>query len=256
MAIRAPAARPPAMPVLSHYLWFDGQQSRCRFTLLRGVSAEQAAPPAVGADSRVVHALLRIGDATIMMVAWPGAWERGPSGGNARVSMALCEWLRRGLLGRSRVRLRSHAAGGYFPGRSLRKGEGPVRPRLASGHVEMGAGAGRSGTVEKKVAGDALNAGRKTWFVYMVRCADGTLYTGITKDIQRRLAEHNGDDRLGARYTRGRRPVQLCYLEGADSRSEAARREAGIKRLSRPQKDRLLADTAAKFDGVSPIPFE
>lgn len=70
----------------------------------------------------------------------------------------------------------------------------------------------------------------------MLRCADGSLYTGITTDVHRRVAEHNGDARLGARYTRARRPVQLVYAEGAADRAEASRREAAIKRLDRARK--------------------
>lgn len=78
--------------------------------------------------------------------------------------------------------------------------------------------------------------GGRIWFVYVLRCADGSLYTGITTDITRRLAEHNGDGGLGARYTRNRRPVTLAYFEPADSRSHASRREAAIKRLDRAGK--------------------
>lgn len=74
------------------------------------------------------------------------------------------------------------------------------------------------------------------WCVYVLRCADGSLYTGITTDIVRRIAEHNGDGALGARYTRTRRPVQLVHAEGAGSRAEATRREAAIKRLDRARK--------------------
>lgn len=74
------------------------------------------------------------------------------------------------------------------------------------------------------------------WFLYMVRCADDTLYTGITTDLARRLGEHNGDGRLGARYTRSRRPVVLVYSEPAASRAAAASREAAIKKLTRRQK--------------------
>lgn len=74
------------------------------------------------------------------------------------------------------------------------------------------------------------------WFVYMLRCADGSLYTGITTDIERRLAEHNGEGALGARYTRPRRPVTLAYTEAADDRASASRREAAIKRLTRHHK--------------------
>ena len=78
--------------------------------------------------------------------------------------------------------------------------------------------------------------GRAAWFVYMLRCADGTLYTGITTDVDRRVAEHNGDSGLGARYTRSRRPVTLAHVEPARDRAEAARREAAIKRLDRARK--------------------
>lgn len=78
------------------------------------------------------------------------------------------------------------------------------------------------------------------WFVYILRCADASLYTGITNDLQRRLAAHNSDDRVGARYTRTRRPVALVWQEEHASRSEALRREAAIKRLSRAKKMHLL----------------
>ena len=79
-------------------------------------------------------------------------------------------------------------------------------------------------------------AGLAAWFVYMLRCADDTLYTGITTNIPRRLAEHDGEGRLGARYTRSRRPVTLVYSEPADNRAAASRREAAIKRLDRARK--------------------
>jgi len=79
------------------------------------------------------------------------------------------------------------------------------------------------------------------WCVYMLRCADGTLYTGITTDVARRVAEHNGDGGPGARYTRSRRPVELVHVEAAANRAEAARREAAIKRLDRSRKLALCA---------------
>lgn len=82
------------------------------------------------------------------------------------------------------------------------------------------------------------------WWVYLLRCADGSLYTGITTDLARRLAEHNGEGGGGARYTRSRRPVQLAYAEAAASRAEAARREAAIKRLDRARKLALCAAAA------------
>ena len=74
------------------------------------------------------------------------------------------------------------------------------------------------------------------WYVYMLACADGTLYTGITTDPARRVAEHNGEGGQGARYTRSRRPVALAHVESATDRAAASRREAAIKRLSRARK--------------------
>lgn len=70
----------------------------------------------------------------------------------------------------------------------------------------------------------------------MLQCADGSLYTGITTDLIRRVAEHNGEGDAGARYTRSRRPVKLVYQETVVSRADASRREAAIKRLSRVHK--------------------
>ena len=78
------------------------------------------------------------------------------------------------------------------------------------------------------------------WWVYIVRCADGSLYTGIATDAGRRVAEHNRSDRLAAKYTRGRRPVVLVYAERCASRMEAARREYAIKRLGRRDKLALI----------------
>ncbi len=78
----------------------------------------------------------------------------------------------------------------------------------------------------------------KPWVVYILRCADDTLYTGITNDLDRRLAAHA--EGRGARYTRGRLPVELRYLEPAASRSAATRREAEIKRLPRQGKLALV----------------
>lgn len=79
----------------------------------------------------------------------------------------------------------------------------------------------------------------KTWFVYILRCGDGTLYTGITDDLDRRLAKHRAGE--GAKYTRGRGPLELCYREEAASHSEALRREYAIKQLTRAQKLALIA---------------
>ncbi len=79
------------------------------------------------------------------------------------------------------------------------------------------------------------------WHVYLLLCADGTLYTGVTTDCQRRLKEHNESNRLGAKYTRCRRPVALVWHEPARNRSEACQREYAIKRLTRAEKLALIS---------------
>jgi putative endonuclease len=80
------------------------------------------------------------------------------------------------------------------------------------------------------------------WFVYMARCADGSLYTGITTGPARRIAEHNHSDRLGARYTRSRRPVSLAWCERCDSRADAGRREHYIRNLDKGSKEALVRE--------------
>ncbi len=77
------------------------------------------------------------------------------------------------------------------------------------------------------------------WYVYMVECADRTLYTGIAKDVERRVLEHN-EGKSAARYTRARRPVSLVYVETVTSRANACRREAQLKKLPRREKLRLV----------------
>jgi len=72
------------------------------------------------------------------------------------------------------------------------------------------------------------------WFVYVVRCRDGTLYTGISRDVDARLAKHNLGK--GARYTRGRGPVSLLHSERKSSQAAALRREIAIKALPRSEK--------------------
>jgi len=76
------------------------------------------------------------------------------------------------------------------------------------------------------------------WFVYILRCRDGSLYTGITTDLPRRCRQHNAG--TASRYTRSRRPVRLLYQEPAASRSQALKREIAVKALTRPQKERLI----------------
>lgn len=78
----------------------------------------------------------------------------------------------------------------------------------------------------------------KKWYVYILRCADGTLYTGSTDDVARRLAVHNSGK--GAKYTRSRRPLELVYTEELDSYSAALKREYAIKQLSRQEKLNLI----------------
>lgn len=78
------------------------------------------------------------------------------------------------------------------------------------------------------------------WHIYILRCADATLYTGIARDLQKRLRQHNGDAVGGPRYTRGRRPVRLVWSDVAPDRSTAQKREAAIKKLSRPEKLLLI----------------
>lgn len=92
------------------------------------------------------------------------------------------------------------------------------------------------------------------WYVYIVRCADGSLYTGIARDVQRRLNQHNGAGRGGARYTRARRPVQLVYQEDAAGRVQAARREWQIKRLSRREKETLVRDWSERGAAAARLP--
>ncbi len=77
-----------------------------------------------------------------------------------------------------------------------------------------------------------------SWYVYILRCGDGTLYTGITDDIPRRLAAHRSGK--GAKYTRGRGPLKLAYAEEVPDKSAALRREAAIKKLSRAEKEKLI----------------
>lgn len=79
----------------------------------------------------------------------------------------------------------------------------------------------------------------ETWYVYIARCADGSLYTGIARNVVERLAKH--DAGKGARYTRGRGPLTLCAVRRCASQSAALRLELQVKRLDRAQKE-LLTD--------------
>ena len=77
------------------------------------------------------------------------------------------------------------------------------------------------------------------WFVYLLRCRDDTLYCGITPDLGKRLEQHRSGK--GAKYTRGRGPLELVYQEEVASHSEALKRELAIKRLSRQEKLQLIS---------------
>jgi len=79
----------------------------------------------------------------------------------------------------------------------------------------------------------------KRFFVYMLQCKDDTFYIGYTTDLERRVEEHNTSPK-GAKYTRGRRPVKLAYHVACDTRSDAMKKEAQLKRLSRLQKEMLV----------------
>ena len=78
----------------------------------------------------------------------------------------------------------------------------------------------------------------KTWSVYILRCADGTLYTGVTTDVAKRLKVHQSGK--GAKYTRGRGPLELVYREGCPDKGAALKRELAIKALSRDEKLKLI----------------
>lgn len=79
---------------------------------------------------------------------------------------------------------------------------------------------------------------RNDWHCYLLQCADNTFYTGITNNLEKRIAAHNHG--TASKYTRGRLPVQLVYSEIHDNRSRASQREAQIKRLSRARKIQLI----------------
>lgn len=104
--------------------------------------------------------------------------------------------------------------------------------------------------------GDALHCGQpaatqfptmsdRIWYLYLVRCADGQLYTGISTDVQRRLQQHAND--RGARRLRGRAPLQLAYSQAIGDRSQALRMEHRVKRMRRDQKEALI-------EGRLPLP--
>jgi len=81
----------------------------------------------------------------------------------------------------------------------------------------------------------------QSWWVYLLRCNDNSLYAGVTTDIHRRINEHN-NSKLGAKYTRARRPVRIAYLEKADNKSNACKREYQIRHLNKLKKEQLVSN--------------
>ena len=78
----------------------------------------------------------------------------------------------------------------------------------------------------------------KKWFLYILRCGDGSLYTGITTDVEARLAQHRAGK--GAKYTRGRGPLEVVYTEECEDHSAALKRELAVKALPREEKERMI----------------
>ncbi len=87
---------------------------------------------------------------------------------------------------------------------------------------------------------------KKSWYVYILLCSDGSFYTGITNNVKERMKEHNAGS--GAKYTRGRKPVTLAYRETHPNQASARRREEEIKKLERRNKEKLVSD----FSRASP----
>lgn len=92
----------------------------------------------------------------------------------------------------------------------------------------------------RRVKGLKMPEENSFWFVYILRCSDGSFYTGITKNIEQRLKAHNAGN--GAKYTRGRKPVALLFQERHPNLSSARRREEEIKKLERRNKEKLVLD--------------
>jgi len=93
-----------------------------------------------------------------------------------------------------------------------------------------------------------MTTARSPYHVYVLRCSDNTFYTGYTTDVERRVREHDAGD--GAKYTRGRTPVEPIHVESFDSQSDAMSREYEIKQYSRAEKERLVesSDAEVVFD--------
>lgn len=94
-----------------------------------------------------------------------------------------------------------------------------------------------------------MEEAQQTWYIYLIRCSDETLYTGISTDVERRFTEHQTDGARGARYLRGRGPLRLVFHRSVGDRSVALRLEMKIKRLSRTRKEQLITRTGF-FDRI------
>ena len=92
-----------------------------------------------------------------------------------------------------------------------------------------------------------------SWWVYILRCGDGTLYTGTAADVERRLAAHRRG--RGAKYTRGRGPLAVVYREACPDRGAALRREAAIKKYRRAEKEALISDYAERRSRMKKAAF-
>jgi len=85
-----------------------------------------------------------------------------------------------------------------------------------------------------------------SWFVYLLRCADNSLYAGVTTNLSRRVDEHNHSNKRGAKYTRVRRPVALVYAENCLDRQQASQKEYQLKQLSKVEKEKLVTSYLTK----------
>ena len=100
---------------------------------------------------------------------------------------------------------------------------------------------------------NSLSKKKSKWHLYILKCGDGTLYTGITNDLARRLKQHN--DGSASRYTRSRLPVKLIYEESCRSRSHALKKELAVKSLTRQEKDKYIRrkkSITTKGKGLTP----
>jgi putative endonuclease len=100
--------------------------------------------------------------------------------------------------------------------------------------------------MQEKARPAPRGAAVERWFLYILECCDGTLYTGVTTDVQRRFEQHNAGK--AARYTRTRLPVTLRYWEKCGTRTDALVRECAVKALKRPLKEKLIATGGARHE--------